>query len=315
MANRHLSRSVVMQSLFERDFNDLPATEIKRIIERNIEEFAPGITDRSFIETLATNILEKQQILDDIIVKAAPEWPLDKISVADRNILRLGLYELLFTSKKEVPSRVAINEAIELAKSFGGESSGRFVNGVLGTVYREMGGPEAEPEEDKIVKKKKKPGQNKVSDFEPDELHKMPIEKVAGGVVYAREEEEVYFALVHDIFGYWTLSKGHLESEENSAEAAVRAIKEEIDIETVVEEPLGVNEYIANDPKLGKVRRQVEYFVLRAERRKKLRLHSSGLDDARWFTLTEIDDLKIYDDILPIITKAIKIIFKNKSEL
>ena len=310
MANRHLSRSVVMQSLFERDFNNLPAAEMRAIIDRNIEEFAPGITDHTFIETLAASILEKQQTLDDIIVKAAPEWPLEKISVVDRNILRLGLYELLFTSKKEVPSRVAINEAIELAKTFGGESSGRFVNGVLGTVYREMGGPESEPEEDRTVKKKK-PGKNKVSDFEPDELEKMPIEKVAGGVVYTRDEGEVYLALVHDIFGYWTLSKGHLEGDENTAEAAVREIKEEIGVDTVVEQPLGMNEYVANDPKLGKVRRQVEYFVLHCVKKEPLHVDSTGLDDARWFALDEIDALKIYDDILPIITHAIQLIFKK----
>ncbi|OHB24593.1 MAG: transcription antitermination factor NusB [Parcubacteria group bacterium RIFOXYD2_FULL_52_8] len=313
MANRHLSRSIVMQSLFERDFNNLHVTDMPKIIDRNVLEFAPGITDRSFIETLANNVLSKQQVLDDIIVKAAPEWPLEKISVVDRNILRLGLYELLFTSKKEVPSRVAINESIELAKTFGGESSGRFVNGVLGTVYREMGGPESEPEEDRVVKKKKKPGQNKVSDFEPDELAQMPIEKVAGGVVYVREGADVYLALVHDIFGYWTLSKGHMEEGETTDVTAVRKIKEETEIDAEVEQPLGSNEYIANDPKLGKVRRQVEYFLMRAANKSTPNVHSSGLDDARWFELQEIDDLKIYDDILPLITKAITLIFKKQS--
>ncbi len=310
MANRHLSRSIVMQSLFERDFNHLHATDMPHIIDRNVEEFAPGITDRSFIESLTKNILEKQEVLDDIIVKAAPEWPLEKISVVDRNILRLGLYELLYVPKAEVPSRVAINESIELAKTFGGESSGRFVNGVLGTVYREMGGPESEPEEDRVVKKKK-PGKNKVGDFEPDELSKMPIEKVAGGVVYTREEGEVYLALVHDIFGYWTLSKGHPDEGESVEVAAVRKIREEMGLASVVKQPLGENEYIANDPKLGKVRRQVDYFLMHAPKKTEVKVNSTGLDDARWFALEEIDELKIYDDILPIITKAIELIFKE----
>ena len=79
--------------------------------------------------------------LNKIIEKAAPQWPIEQIAVVDRNVLRLGLYELLFGNRDEVPPKVAINEAIELAKSFGGESSGKFVNGVLGTVYREIGEP------------------------------------------------------------------------------------------------------------------------------------------------------------------------------
>ncbi|MBI5138297.1 MAG: transcription antitermination factor NusB [Candidatus Vogelbacteria bacterium] len=309
MANRHLSRSIVMQSLFERDFKNLPVASIREIIDRNVDEFAPGITDKTFIESLAKNVLEKQPVLDDIIVKAAPEWPLEKISVVDRNILRLGLFELLFTSKKEVPSRVAINEAIELAKTFGGESSGRFVNGVLGTVYREMGGPEAESEEDRTPKKKNKPGKNKLTDFEAEEVEKMPVEKVAGGVVFHKEGSDVHLALVHDIFGYWTLSKGHLEGDEDSADAAIREIKEEIGIDTNIIAPLGMNEYVANDPNIGKVRRRVEYFLQKADTMAVLNVQSSGLDDARWFELREIENLKIYDDILPIITNAINLIF------
>jgi len=301
-----------MQSLFERDFNDIPATEMGKIIDRNIAEFAPGLNDRSFVETLTQTILEKQSVLDDVIMKAAPEWPIDKISIVDRNILRIGLYELLFTSKKEVPSRVAINEAIELAKTFGGESSGRFVNGVLGTVYREMGGPEAEPEEDRVAKKKKKPGQNKPSDFSENELKEMLIEKVAGGVVYAREGESVSLAFVHDIFGYWTLSKGHVQEGEEPEGAAVRKAKEEMGL--AVESDgitLGTNEYIANDPKVGKVRRQVMYFLLKAKVKNELHVDSSGLDDARWFELDEVESLKIYDDVLPIITKAITFIYQQ----
>ena len=82
--------------------------------------------------------------IDKIIEKSAPEWPIEQITIVDRNVLRIGLYELLYANKEEVPPKVAINEAIELAKSFGGESSGKFINGVLGTVYKEIGGPENE---------------------------------------------------------------------------------------------------------------------------------------------------------------------------
>src|SRR6185436_5031709 len=121
MANRHLSRSIVMQSLFEWDFAQKADNEINAILERNALEFAPGIGDLTFVKGLTKNILAKKADLNQIIEKAAPEWPLDKISVVDRNVLRLGLYELLFSDRDEVPAKVAINESIELAKTFGGE--------------------------------------------------------------------------------------------------------------------------------------------------------------------------------------------------
>src|SRR5271168_909605 len=115
MANRHLSRSIVMQALFEWDFAHKGDAAISSIVERDADEFAPGLSDHSFMVKLAESILKKRTDIDTIISKAAPDWPLDKISIVDRNVLRIGLYELLFADRKEVPSKVAINEAIELA--------------------------------------------------------------------------------------------------------------------------------------------------------------------------------------------------------
>ena len=117
------------------------------------------------------------------------------IAPVDRNVLRLGLYELLFADRDKVPAKVAINEAIELAKSFGGENSGRFVNGVLGAVYKELG----EPGKDEVSKKKKQVP-----------YEEMPHERLVGAVVYRAARRRVYLALVHDIFGHWTLSKGKI---------------------------------------------------------------------------------------------------------
>lgn len=151
MANRHLSRSIAMQSLYEWDFNGKKDSEIDEIVKKNIEEFGPGLDDTSFVEDLVKKTIENRDKIDPLIEKCAPEWPLDQVTIVDRNILRLGIYELLFGNYEEVPPKVAINEAIELAKSFGGESSGRFVNGVLGTIYRELG----EPMKDDESKKKK----------------------------------------------------------------------------------------------------------------------------------------------------------------
>ncbi|MDP3052911.1 MAG: transcription antitermination factor NusB [bacterium] len=137
MASRQLARSIVLQSLYEWDFYGQKADLIK-IIERNLKEFAPGLDEPEFVWRLTQGVIDHKDELDKIIVSAAPEWPLNQISIVDRNALRIGLYELLYADKKEVPDKVAINEAIEIAKNFGGPTSGKFINGVLGTVYKEI---------------------------------------------------------------------------------------------------------------------------------------------------------------------------------
>lgn len=145
MSSRHIARSIVLQSLYERDFRRDKNPDIRIILNKNIEEFGKGIEERDFINNLAEGVLKHQGNIDKIIEKSAPEWPLEQITIVDRNVLRIGIFELLFGNKEEVPPKVAINEAIELAKSYGGESSGRFVNGVLGTIYREMEKTKDEP--------------------------------------------------------------------------------------------------------------------------------------------------------------------------
>lgn len=140
MNSRHLSRQVAMQILYEWDFKSLKKEAILEITQRNIEKFEESI-DKDFVLNLVNGVIEKRELVDKLIEKAAPEWPIDQISGVDRNVLRLGIFELLFENHEEVPPKVAINEAIELAKAYGGPSSGRFINGVLGTIYREMGEP------------------------------------------------------------------------------------------------------------------------------------------------------------------------------
>lgn len=149
MANRHLSRSIAMQSLYEWDFKGQDNEHLQEIIQRNLAEFGPGLEDTSFVFSLVENTLKNREKIDQLIEKCAPEWPLSQVTPVDRNILRLGIYEILFGNYEEVPPKVAINEAIELAKSFGGESSGRFINGVLGTIYRELGEPMKDDESKK----------------------------------------------------------------------------------------------------------------------------------------------------------------------
>ncbi|KKR39280.1 MAG: N utilization substance protein B-like protein [Parcubacteria group bacterium GW2011_GWC2_40_31] len=284
MANRHLSRSVALQSLFEWDFNEQekPDKNIKEIVERNLENFAPGMMDTDFTHSLIDGVVSKRKYLDTIIEKAAPEWPISQIAAVDRNVLRIGLFELIYGDKKNVPYKVAINEAIELAKTFGGDSSGKFINGVLGTVYREMGEPE-------------------------DGSNKDPVEeKLAGAVVYRKDGKKFLFAMVHDVFGYWTLSKGKTEENEIPEDGATRKVKEEIGLDIKIKKELGSNDYLASDPERGKVKKIVSYFLAETEDSELKLKETGGLNDLKWFELKDIIDLNMYDDIREIMAKGIK---------
>ncbi|MFA7285511.1 MAG: transcription antitermination factor NusB [Candidatus Paceibacterota bacterium] len=306
MANRHLSRSIVLQTLFEWDFmstKDNPKTfskeEIEEALKRNLKEFAPGLEDDIFVNNLVDSILKKKTVIDEIITKAAPDWPIEKISVIDRNILRIGLTELLFGDRKDVPPKVAINEAIELAKTFGGENSSKFVNGVLGAVYKEIG----EPGKEEISRKKKSE--------EPVDITKLPKEKLGGALVYAKKGDKIYFALVHDVFGYWTLSKGRIEENEDVETGTIREIKEEIGLDIKIITKLGENEYVATHPERGKTLKKVSYFLAESEYKELALEASGGLDGARWFELREVPELRIYNDIVPLLAKAVEVISKK----
>lgn len=303
MANRHLSRSIILQSLFEWDFRKLLSEAVPSILERNIKEFAPGYTDADFARTLTKLVLSKKEILDELITKVAPDWPIEKIGIIDRNILRIGLTELLFSDKVGVPPKVAINEAIELAKAFGSDMSPKFVNGVLGAVYKEMG----EPGKNDVSKNKKdKTTKNPAQDIV--DIASLPVEKKAGAVVYSIYKNTIYFALVHDIFGFWTLSKGGIDDIDDEKLGAEREIKEELDIDVEIEEELGRNEYIASHPLKGKICKQAVYFLAKAEFQDLKLQKQGGLDDVQWFPLSNIPNLALYENIVPLLAKATEII-------
>lgn len=147
----------MLQSLYEWDFHNQKEDLIK-VMERNMQEFGPGIDEPEFAWKLLKGVIDHKKEIDTIIEKAAPDWPLPQIAVIDRNALRIGLYELLFADRNEVPPKVAINEAIEIAKNYGGPNSGKFINGVLGTIYREIGEP---GKDDKPKPKEKKEEEKK----------------------------------------------------------------------------------------------------------------------------------------------------------
>lgn len=136
MSNRHLARTIALQTLYQWDFNGKPDDQLSAMLRQNFHEFAPDFDDGGFAENLVNGVSAHREAIDQEIIGHAPEWPLEQITNVDRNVLRIGIYELKVDA--EIPAKVAINEAIELAKTFGGESSGKFVNGVLGTIYKEM---------------------------------------------------------------------------------------------------------------------------------------------------------------------------------
>ncbi|MFA6394266.1 MAG: transcription antitermination factor NusB [Patescibacteria group bacterium] len=135
MSNRHLARTIAMQTLFLWDFKG-GDVDVEKVLRENFNNFAPEFDDNGFALNLVKGVMSNLEEIDRKIIKYATDWPLSQITTVDRNILRIGVFELLLD--KDIPEKVAINEAIEIAKNFGGEASGRFVNGVLGAIYNDL---------------------------------------------------------------------------------------------------------------------------------------------------------------------------------
>jgi N utilization substance protein B len=157
-SNRHLGRIIALQTLFEQDFRRSSgdnAFNLESVLARNVERYQATVDDKDFIVRLVNGVAKLEKELDEELQPVAPEWPIDQIARMDRVVLRMGLYEL--KHGKDVPPKVVINEAVELAKAFGGENSSKFVNGVLGTVLRKLNGePEKEPSKESKEEETKK---------------------------------------------------------------------------------------------------------------------------------------------------------------
>ena len=168
-SNRHLGRIIALQTLFEQDFRRSAADtgfDLEAVLARNIGRYQATVDDKAFIERLVRGVAKNEAVLDAELQPVAPEWPIDQIARMDRVILRMGLYEL--KHEKDVPAKVVINEAVELAKAFGSENSSKFINGVLGTLLRQITGddtpapekkpaPEGEPTVDPTASPAAKP--------------------------------------------------------------------------------------------------------------------------------------------------------------
>lgn len=313
MSNRHLARTIAMQTFFEWDFCGC-TEDLNALAERNMKEFAPDFDDNGFTKRLLKGVRKHWDEINVLIEKYAPEWPLQQITVCDRNVLRIGIYELKFDA--EVPPRVAINEAIELAKTFGGDSSGKFINGVLGSLYKDM---EASGEKisttastgetdnarteglEKAENEEKKEYAERVPEVNPVTGRR---EISAGGVVYRQDGPTVMIALILDGYGKWTLPKGHIEEGESMEIAALEEVSEETGLRDVaIEMPLGMN-VLKVKTEQGLIEKPVHYYLIRTIDQELHPEKSGGVRDAAWYTADEAVRTAGYPDARRMILKA-----------
>ena len=287
MSQRHISRQIALQTMYELDVRGIMTIDredLREVINRNIEEMSPDHKDNEYLYHLMEMIISRLNTLDDIIVKAAPEWPIDKISYIDRNILRIGLGELLFADRRDVPPKVAIDQAIELSKAFGAENSAKFINGVLGSIYKEMG----EPDKDAVTKRRSEE------------------ESLTGVILYSRHNGNIYLGLVHDLFKHWTICKSHTIESETIDENVSRVVKKEFGVQNVrVISKIGDSQFIANHPDKGRTVKNVTYYLAESSYDTPKIEEGGGLTDARWWDINNLGDIKIYRDVNKVIVTAI----------
>lgn len=282
MSNRHLARTLVLQSLFQWDFNNR-TENLEEILKNNQQEFAPEFDDQNFSKELLDQIVGHIQELDDLIGKYAPEWPLEQITTTDRNVLRIGIFELKFSPA--IPPKVAINEAIELAKTYGSEASGKFINGVLGSVFKDM--------QEKGEKK----------DFENEQAREFS----AGGVVFCETNGNYEFALVLDAYGKWTFPKGHIEINEDKEKAAIREVSEEIGINNCASLGyLGSIDIKVNEPNKKPVPKTIYYYLLKADKQELIVTPEPEVKEAKWMDKDEANKMISYENAKEIFNAALK---------
>ena len=283
-------RTIFVQTLFELDFhNNLNIKSkdlLKETFERQITESKIEGGDDNYKKFLLADFLSKKEEIDLLITTVAPDWTLEKMIIVDRNILRLGAYELLFGAKINVPVKVAINEAIETAKDLSGNTNASFINGILGSIFKNM-------------------DEYKENDSDST-VHRKKVKKYTGALVYRiTEENEICFALVRDLFGKWTLSKGEMEKKESPSDSVKRVIKEELGLSVVFDSEIGNNSYISHPPE-GPLRKEIRYFLVKTEDKEIILKKSKGLKDAQWFNLDDLSNLMLYRDIKEIILNTAK---------
>ena len=282
MSTRHIARTIVLQSLFEWDFNN-GQKKIEEILKHVKKEFTPEFDDKGFSLELIKKILKNKKEIDSLITKFAPEWPLDQITNIDRNILRIGVYELKLD--KEIPPKVAINEAIELAKAFGGDASSKFINGVLGSIYKKM-----------------------IEKGEKQSLASQGIKEISsGGIIYKKKDDGYYFCLILDAYNKWTFPKGHVEKGESLEETALRELEEETGLNKLkIKKYLGETEIKVHKPNKKSFRKLIKYFLIETKVSKIIIPNTKEIKDVRWFSKKEALDTLGYNNAKEIFNKGLK---------
>ena len=293
MSLRHLSRQIVIQALFAWDFYKQDPEYAQKAFDWTVERHNTKMPNADFAIALYNGTIKKSSVIDEIITKAAPAWPIEKIAPVDRNILRLGIFELLFSDNKDVPPRVAINEGIELAKTFGGPNSYKFVSGVLGSIYE--------------VSDLKAKDKGKGKKEEEAARHE---EKVGAFVYCETDEGDLNILFIHNVFNHWTLPKGGIKGETDPEQGILEVLRAKVSIEGTVEHTLGTNTYKSRDPEHGLVEKKITYFVVKATNPDSLSLDESidGLDKAEFMPIETVATLKTYKDMAPIIEQGMKLI-------
>ncbi len=298
MAHRNLSRSAIISTLYALQMYPLSDTEsIQQLITYIGNHFSDGNPDYNFVEHTVFSVIKKQSIIDDIITKAAPRWPLENMNTMDVIILRMSIYELVFEYTKTHPN-IIISEAVSAGQIYVGQSSARFINGVLSTVYREMGSPMGPVRPPRI-------------DMSAETI--VTHQYKGGGFVYAFDlKGDAYVALVQDIWGFWTFPKGTCDKTEDILLGSAREIEKTIGIPVVSQSILGESEYSSFHPQKGNVVKHVTYVLAKAEFVTLTLEDSAGLVTAKWFPVTEIADLRMYDNVAQISITAINRIFNSQ---
>lgn len=296
MSNRHLSRTLAMQTLYEWDFNHR-SQKLQDLISENIKDYAGGMEDINFVDKLVRGVTKNLPQIDKVIEKYATEWPVDKITIIDRSILRIGIYEMIFEPVKsdksdhgpgkEVPPKVIINECIEMAKTFGGESSGKFVNGVLGAVYNDLEG--------------------KTEDKKIEEIS-------VGGIVYKSNKGQIQFALIKDAINKWTFPKGKIGDkveDEAIKQALSRELEEEIGIKDIkILKPVGEIDVVVNPPKKEPYNKKIFYYLVETRDKDLKSENSETVKEVKWFNQDEVLDILDYENIKEVFEQAVENINK-----
>lgn len=279
---RSTLREMVFKALYIADFNNISDSQKVKYIFDQItkdENIQQTREEEIYIKKTLEGTLAHRKDIDKMLSVVASDWPLEKMAMVDRNILRLGVFEILFGKDISVPQKVAISEAIELAKRYGGNASGSFVNGVLGTILREL----KLPTEESLNSSK----------------------KMVGSFVFSMRGDIPYFALIRDMKNKWTVPKGKVLEKESFQDAVSRVTREEIGIEVSPLHQIGKNMYFTHTPE-GTVRKDVTYFLSKGEYAPLNLKESNGLKEVGWFTVEEFNTLPTYKNVKEIFEGATK---------